>query len=1049
MAAAAVASALPDLSVADADVSLSVRSPTQGASVLLNVTVRNVGDTNVSSVGIGFYLDSQATQVGSATVPAVVAGGSANVSVTWAVGSASAGAHTLIVVADPAGAVTESSEANNAGQRAFEVNIPPSAAIAVNTTTHLTHEPFSFDASTSSDPDGSVVSYIWVFDDGSVGSGFAVEHAYTDGGQAPGKGYTVTLIVIDDDGGSRSAQVGLLVINRAPTAYAPDVNGSTKTLLVFDGTGSTDSDGRIVNATWSFSDGPVRYGLTVLRSFDDNGAYSADLTVRDEDGATDTHAVMITVNNQAPRPVVTTNPPMPFQPNQTVAFDSSNSVDVDGGITNRTWFFPGGQRVYGQSVSSMFAQNGTYNVTLLLIDDDGAFAQLTVVAVVGNLTGGGGPSARTPPVARFTASATTVFTAEVVTFDASSSTDDVGIVSYQWDFGDNTTGVGLAVTHAWPADGIYVVVLNVTDTDGNTTFASAVVRVLNRLPVAVPVAAPESAPSHTQVSFEGTSSFDPDGNLLFWRWDFGDGTFAYGPTRTYSYARPGTYTVRLTVTDNDGGEGTATLVVTVTNLAPVAVVGPDFSVATYAAATFSALGSYDPDGSIVSYVWDFGDGATGVGITARHAYTAQGVRTVTLTVRDDAGVEVQATLQVTVTNTPPVVSIAGPATLYTDEVGAFTGNAVDRDGTISTWRWEWGDATADSAAAGSATHGFGAIGAFTVRLTVTDNTGASSAATFEVRVLNRLPTAVISAPSAPVTVLSQEQLTFGSAGSNDVETPGSLTLYWIFGDGSVATGASPTHTYASAGTYTVILTVVDGHAGASSATLTVLVNNRPPTAAASAEAASVETGVPLQFTGTLSHDPDGRIVSYQWEFGDGETSTEADPAHTYAQSPAGGGAYTVRLTVVDNLGARASATTQVTVMNRLPTAAIGHADTVYAGVAAVFRGNASSDPDGVVLNWTWDFGDGTILYGPDVGHAFAAPQNYTVRLTVTDNSGGQAEAVETITVLSRPVYDDGKPGEGPVVGVGSPGFEGAFALVALGAAAAVAAAGARQRRRRH
>lgn len=1046
-AAAAVASALPDLVVSDTDVGIAVRSPTQGENVVLTVTVHNTGDANATGVGVGFYLDSMGTQVGSATLPSVVAGGFANATVTWAVGATSAGGHTLIVAADPAGSITEASESNNQGQKSFSVNQPPSASAGANATSGLTFDVFSFTANASTDPDGTIESYIWVFDDGSVGSGVSVQHAFSDGAQTPGKNYVVTLIVTDDDGGTDSVQIGVSVINRPPTALAPDVNGTTKTPLVFDGTGSSDSDGRIVNASWTFSDGPVMYGLAVLRSFDDDGAYSATLRVTDEDGAFDTYAVAITIHNQAPHPVVTTNPPMPFQPNQVVVFDSSNSYDVDGGITNRTWLFPGGISAFGQSASTQFAANGTYNVTLVLIDDDGAFSELTVVAVVGNQTGGGGPVVPTPPVASFTASATSVYTGEPVTFDASSSTDDVAIVSYTWDFGDNSTGMGLAVVHSWSADGLYVVVLNVTDTDANSTLASVVIRVLNRLPVALPVASPMEANSGDEITFEGTSSYDPDGNILFYRWDFGDGTFSYGATRIHSYARAGVYTVMLTVTDNDGGEHKATLEVTIHNLPPVPQVPADFSVATYQAATFSAAGSTDPDGTIVSYTWDFGDGATGSGVTARHTYTTQGTRTVTLTVRDDAGVSVQATLTVTVTNTAPNVVLTGPGSLYTAEAGTFVGNAVDRDGSITTWQWKWGDGTADSSTAGSATHTFSTKGTYNVQLIVTDNSSASTTATFTVRVLNRLPTAVISAPAAPVSVQSLEELTFGSSGSTDAETPTSLTFYWIFGDGAAATGAAPTHTYSSAGTYTVILTVVDADDGASSATLSVEVRNRAPTAAATADNTSVETGVPVAFDGSGSADADGRIVSWLWEFGDGQTSGEESPTHTFAQSKEGGGAFAVRLTVVDNLGARASTTYSLTVVNRLPTAVVDAPATIYAGVAAVFLGNGSSDPDGLVLNWTWDFGDGSLAYGPEVGHAFGEAQNYTVKLTVRDNSGGQAEQTLTLTVLARPIFDDGKPGEGPVVGVGSPGFEGAFALAALGAVAAVAALGARGRRR--
>jgi PKD repeat protein len=1045
LAVAALAAGAPNLVVDDSDVALGVRSPTQGASVQLNATVHNTGDTNVSNVTVKFYLDTTGTEIASGTIPLVAAGGQANLSASWSVGGTSAGPHTLIVRADPNNVVTETSEADNEGQLAFDVNLPPTATILVSANTLMTLELFDFNASTSSDPDGFIQSYIWVFDDGTTGVNWSVSHAYADGAQAPGKAYTVTLLVTDDDGGVGSAQVTVRAINRNPVPVADDVTGNTRTPLVFDGAGSSDPDGRIVNASWTFSDGPVLYGLVVLRSFNDDGAFTATFTVRDEDGDTNSTLVSITVNNQRPTPVITTSPTMPFQPNQTVTFDSSHSSDVDGGITNRTWLFPGGVEFYTTSAAYSFAANGTYNVTLLLIDDDGAFAQMTLLAIVGNQTGGG-PQLPMPPVARFTASSSTVYTGETVTFDASGSTDDVGIVSYGWDFGDNSSAGGVAVTHAWTSDGVYLVVLNVTDTDANSTLAALVVRVLNRLPVAVIAADPQGAPSFTNIGFDGTGSFDPDGAVLFWSWDFGDGSVGFGATRSHAYTHPGTYLVTLSVTDNDGGAGGATLLVTVANLAPTAVVPADFSTPTFTFVTFDATGSADPDGSIVSYVWNFGDGGTGNGSSVRHRFTTQGVRTVTLTVTDDRGATAQRSLNVTVTNTAPSVQVTGPLTLYTAQSGTFTASASDPDGSVASWRWQWGDATADATTPGSASHAYATLGLYTVRLTVTDNSGATASADFQLRVLNRLPTAVISAPSPPVSIQSKTELSFGSTGSADAESA-SLQFYWIFGDGQVGTGASPRHTYATAGTYTVILTVVDADGGAASATLAVEVQNRLPTAMATADNTSVQTGDAVAFDGTASSDPDGQVASWLWEFGDGQTSTEAAPTHVYAAGAPGGGPYSVRLTVADNLGAKATATVSVMVANRLPVPVLDRPTELFTGVAGIFRGNASSDPDGLVLNWTWDFGDGAVAYGPQVGHAYAAEGNFTVKLTVTDNAGGQSEVVQAVTVQPKRVIDTGKPGQGPVVDGTTPGFEGLAAVAALLAVGAMAAVGARSRRR--
>jgi PKD repeat protein len=1045
VALAGAASAAADLQVADADVALGVRSPTQDNTVTLSVTVHNPGDANATSFTVTFYLDSTATQIASVAAAIVPSGGSATFNATWNVGSTSAGAHTLIAWADSANVVVESSDANNQGSKAFDVNMAPTAAAGVNATSHLTYEPFLFDSGGSTDTDGSIVSYLWVFDDGTSATGDGAQHAFADGALSPGKTYRVTLVVTDDDGGSATAQVSVEVINRAPSAFASNVAGLTKTPLVFDGAGSLDTDGRIVNATWVFTDGVTRYGLTILRTFDDNGAYGATLTVRDDDGASAADSITISITNQPAVPAITTSPVMPLQANQSAVFDGRNSYDVDGGITNYTWLFPGGVTVFGLNATHMFTQNGSYNVTLVLVDDDGAVSQLTIVALVGNSSVGTRQPA--PPVARIAASALTVFTGVPVVLDGSNSTDDTGIVSYQWSFGDGATSLGVLTSHAWASDGNFVVALNVTDSDGNSTIATITVHVLNRLPIAALSLAPARALTLADIAFDASSSVDPDGSILYYRWDFGDGTAMYGPAVAHGFSRPAVYSVTLTVTDNDGGEGRSSVLVTIDNRPPVAVVPPNFSVPTFEDRVFDASAAYDLDGVIQTYTWDFGDGGTGTGRSVKHAYATQGAKTVTLTVRDDYGATHAATMTVTVTNNAPSASISAPFSVYTSETATFTGTAVDRDGSIASWSWTFGDGSPASSTPNSLTHAYPTKGTYTVTLTVTDNTGATGSASFEIRVLNRLPTAVISAPTTGVQAPSLSAISFASAGSTDPESGGSLAFFWIFGDGSVSSGPSVSHAFPRAGTYTVILTVSDPDGGASSSTISVVILNQGPTAVGAVNVTTaVPTLSPITFDASGSSDVDGLIVTWLWDFGDGATSPLKVAEHAYASSDPSGPSYTVHLTVTDNGGLKNTATLTVGVTNRLPVARIAHGSPVYAEISSVLRSTDSSDEDGVIVGWAWEFGDQTPAQGgAEVSHVFASAGTYTVKVTVTDNRGGVSSSEETITVVPKPIYDTGKPGQGTNNPTTTPGLDASAGLLALSVVAAAALAIRRRR----
>ncbi len=142
--------------------------------------------------------------------------------------------------------------------------------------------------------------------------------------------------------------------------------------------------------------------------------------------------------------------------------------------------------------------------------------------------------------------------------------------------------------------------------------------------------------------FSGNQSYDPDGTIVSYEWDFGDGNTDTGVFASHAYTSTGEYTVTLTVTDNDGGTDSDIVLVDVSeaqpNQPPVADADPDYQeVKKRKTASFDGYQSFDVDGTIVSYEWDFGDGDTGSGISVDHKYTSRGYYTVTLTITDDDG----------------------------------------------------------------------------------------------------------------------------------------------------------------------------------------------------------------------------------------------------------------------------------------------------------------------------------------------------------------------------------------------------------------------------
>jgi PKD repeat protein len=166
---------------------------------------------------------------------------------------------------------------------------------------------------------------------------------------------------------------------------------------------------------------------------------------------------------------------------------------------------------------------------------------------------------------------------------------------------------------------------------------------------------------------------------------------------------------------------------------------------------------------------------------------------------------------------------------------------------------------------------------------------------------------------------------------------------------------------------------------------------------------SGSAGIAVSFSSSGSTDPDGTIASYAWSFGDGGTSTLANPTHIYTSA----GSFTATLTVTDNQGATGTDQASVTISgggggNLAPAAQAGGPYSGTSGSAISFSSAGSSDPDGAIASYLWDFGDGTTSTQANPAKSYAAAGSFTATLTVTDNLGatGTDQAIVTVTAPS-------------------------------------------------
>ncbi len=722
------------------------------------------------------------------------------------------------------------------------------------------------------------------------------------------------------------------------------------------------STGPITGYFWDFGTGTTSVLKNPSTSFTTPGTYTVKLTVYGTGGpVTSSKAITVypppTVSFHASATTVCPGTPVTY---------TSTTVGGTPGPISYTWSFGDGTVSTATTPVHVYSVSGYYNVTLFAINSMGCAESLTVAKYIHVLA---------PPVPNFTASSVLVCKAPgTVTFtDISTGTPPL---TYIWDFGDGSGPSTLKnPTHTYAASGTYTVKLTVTDGNGCTAtiVKPAYVTISG---IKANFAYPKIACVNSLITFTNTSTTHSSSY-----WDYGDGGSGTGDPGTHTYTGTGTFSVRLIIFDG-------TCYDTVTK--PITIIaGPVVSISQVplqpcpppVGITFTATA---PPG--IGITWTFGDGGTGTGSPITHLYAWRGVYTITMTGTDPStGCTTTALLRDTLYDMVHSI-VASPVkgcrpltvnfadTPYTYEPDTTKPKHFYPYG-VTSYSWTFGDGGTSTAS--RPLHIYTAVGTYRASVTVVTSNGCAYTDTIQILVGDP---PVVTLTALPTHVCYGHPITYVST-----IVKGPVDNYdWQFGDGSFfsTTGGIITYIDLVPGIFTVTLTPSYHGCYGPPVNITVIVDS-PKSIPKDSIACSPRNRV---FFKDLSLGDD----SHLWVFGDGTTSTLANPVHDYPSSTT----YTVYLATYNIAsGCRDTASFTVDLTYPSPDFTVSSPfickDAVDTFTATITGGTA--------VSYYWD-GGGTFpfvpsygrsygIIGPIITDTFHIAGIYNIRLIVTDQNG--------------------------------------------------------------
>ncbi|MCA0445458.1 MAG: PKD domain-containing protein [Bacteroidetes bacterium] len=862
----------------------------------------------------------------------------------------------------------------------INVNASPVAQLSAPSKRIGTGEVLLLSAGQSTDPDGDPLTFQWLVNGATAGSGTPFPFSST----FPGT-YTVKLIVTDQSdkpGCATDSREVTVTVNAQPfTEISFPAVQATGTQNQFKTIKTADGDADKLSFSWS---GPgvtgSSNGETVSILHEKPGTYTVNLSVNDNQGTPNSvYQTSATYRSNAePEPRFTL--PVQSAPGVSLSLNGSLTTDADSRDLVYTWLISDGRRLSGPMNSIQFKSPGDYSLTLQV--DDQENVENSVQEITRKI------HINYPPQP--------VITAEDVSpesyqeFSAKRSSDaDQSIVKYKWSFGDGSTAEGIETDHRYEKTGKYTITLSVDDGQNQPNSIQSVTHdlIIVKFPIARFDLIEKTEPG-SAVSLDGSESSDPDGSVSKYEWKVNGTVLNRNAKTEFTPVEPGVYTISLTVTDDSGFDVSVnTLSKTVAvNYPPVpkSIISP-FATAPGQTVTFDATPSIDPDGSVKTASWQFGDGSVLTGMKVTKSFASSGQQSVVMTVSDGTSFSNGKTAETYyfLINTTPIIVTQPAIRQNSRSVRLDASGSYDPDGDPVQLEWilPGGEKRSEAAFNWQAPSG----GLHLVSLVARDNNNLPNSITtqkIEIKV-NRPPQAKV---DTLIIACTGQTILFNGSASFDPDGDG-LTTEWDFADGTKSTETNPAKVYFSPGFYQVKLSLSDGFSEQPTvATIPVIIKGSPVAKLAFSDT-TICVGTLLTLDGGLSTDPNGPIGAYTWDFGNGDRDLGQVVNYIFKEK----GVFNLSLTVVGTPTGNCSNVSQtsarVTVIEG-PKADFTFEPWVSVGETVVFDAGLSS-PQDAIANAEWvitDLDKSVNLKGEKVTYAFEKPGFYTIRLVIKTES---------------------------------------------------------------